>query len=155
MRWWPEQVVPGVEGVRWRVGAARARVVVAGEPPAIVGLLDPRKVGLEAGSWICLRSSPGRVQAARRGDEVGCREVGAAVRPVGMVGEPVEVRVRTEAAGNDRAGETGLVFVWIGQASIRCRVWGLEVAGFHVVGDVVCVRGPGGPRGGLAVRQRS
>src|SRR5207245_10130513 len=59
VRWWPEQVVPVVEGFRWLVGAARARVVVAGEPPVIVGLFDPRQVGLEAGRWICVRSRPG------------------------------------------------------------------------------------------------
>src|SRR5437016_7592896 len=39
-----QQVVPGVEGARWRVGAAFAGVVVTLEPAAVVGLLDPWQV---------------------------------------------------------------------------------------------------------------
>src|SRR5262249_50798275 len=44
-----QQVVPGVEGARWRVGTAGPGVVVALEPAAVVGLLDPWQVGLETG----------------------------------------------------------------------------------------------------------
>src|SRR5215469_1167875 len=47
-----QQVEPGVEGARWRVGAARPGVVVAVKPAAVVGLLDPWQVGLETGDRV-------------------------------------------------------------------------------------------------------
>src|SRR5215469_8496353 len=47
-----QQVEPGVEGARRRVGAARSGVVVAVKPAAVVGLLDPWQVGLETGDRV-------------------------------------------------------------------------------------------------------
>src|SRR6266487_145966 len=121
----PQQVVPGIERTRRRVGTARPGVVVAGQPAAIVGLLDSRQVGLEAGDRVGLRRPTGSVEAERRGDVVRGRERAASVEPVRMVGGAVEVGVRAEAAGDDRAGEARWVI--IGDRVRRGVRW-LEVA---------------------------
>jgi len=60
-----QQVEPGIERARWRVGAADPGVVVTGEPAAVVGLLDPGQVGLEPGDRVGSGHRAGRAEADR------------------------------------------------------------------------------------------
>ena len=60
-----QQVEPGVESARWRVGAALPGVVVAFEPAAVVSLLDPWQVGLETGGRVSSGLETDPVQAVR------------------------------------------------------------------------------------------